>query len=70
VVRPAGQHDADAGGHHVLLALEDEGPQQCLLHALSDPHRTVLGREVLAQHDELVAAEARERELFVAEARQ
>ena len=66
----AGEHDADARGHDVLAALEDEGAEQRLLDALRDPHRAALRREVLAEHDELVAAEARERELLVAEARQ
>ena len=42
--------------------------RKALLNALRDPHRAVLRGKVLAEHDELVAAKARDCELLVAEA--
>ena len=53
----AGQRDADRGGDEDLLLGQPEGPAQRRGQALGDDQGAVLVADVLAQHDELVAAE-------------
>jgi hypothetical protein len=57
----SGDRDPDARGDELLGRAELERPAQCFGHALGDADRQLGLREVVADHAELVAAEARDR---------
>ncbi len=57
--RRTGQRDADARAHARLVAVGDERFVERLHDPLRDGHRLVLADDVLAEHDELVAADPR-----------